>query len=573
MSATTGLFHYSLETSAIIAAFTLFYFLALRKERFFVTNRFFLLFAMTFAMVVPLLNIHYGVGTTAATETGSLLGSSLQQAGSIKDSIIRIDAVVIRESSNTWPFTLRQIPGMLLLAGITIHLGLFAWRFTRLLLMIKKSEKEKDGSFRFVKVPGNTRHIYSFFRFIFIGKDQLKTSGSTAIVEHEKNHAAALHSVDLIITELLIAFQWFNPFVYLLRKAVIENHEFQADHRVVQSQGNKVNYLQTIMRQWMNHHYLTLTSSFSHSLSKTRIQMLTNTKSSNPISKAKLLAVIPLSLVLFFLFACSEQPKEQAPEQEKEAIAFDYVTRKSVGTQIPSSLYHEYHKKLEDKGEQILYELHARFEGNKYPKSAVRLENNTTYGFHLYNYTEGKTNAYIEVRDTSGQYLGNTSENWQGGMKEQSFYVDIPAPTLQTGPYTVAVKDSKNRSNKVVLVITKATSLSPTQKAGSEVYLKPDQMPVYDGHGSLADFRTDVMKNIQYPEEAREKKIDGMVHITFVVNKQGRIEDKEVMNEAHPLLNQAALEALDGLPSWEPGKVDGRPVKTQFTIPVVFKNQ
>lgn|GEM_PF-6421085 len=65
----------------------------------------------------------------------------------------------------------------------------------------------------------------------------------------------------------------------------------------------------------------------------------------------------------------------------------------------------------------------------------------------------------------------------------------------------------KNRANKVVLVITSATSLGTSEDTDKGVYLKPDQMPVYDGLGSLADFRTDVMGNIQYPGEAREKEI------------------------------------------------------------------
>jgi len=564
------LFH-NLESAVCIACFTLFYFIFLRKEHCFGINRLFLLLSMTFAVVIPLLNIQLTGHSTVSTASPGILDASFQQVSSLKENIIPLNPVVIGENSNPLTFSLIHVLSILYLTGLAIHLMLFVWRLIRLLNRIIKSEKIRDGRHCFVIIPESDSQICSFFHFIFIPQKHLNQDEYKPVVDHEKAHATALHSLDLMITEMVIVVQWFNPLAYLLRKAMVENHEFQVDREVVRSQRNKINYLQSILNQWVNHHYFKLTSAFSHSLSKKRILMLTKRKNNPLVSKAKLLAVIPLFMLLFFFFACSENSGNQTMQKEKkEAIAFHQVKQENIGKEIPKSLYESYHQKLGQKGEQILFELYSEFEGKEYPQAIVRMEKNNMYGIHLYNCEKDRTTSYIEITDTGGNSLGTQPDpNWVGWQEEKSFYLDLGM--METAPYQVTIKDSKNRSNKIVLVMTRATSLDTVGRGKNDIYLKPDQMPVYNGNGSLADFREDVMKNIEYPGQAKDENIEGMVYVTFVVNEAGNIEDKQIMTGAHPLLNQAALEGLDDLPGWHPGTAEGKPVKTQFTIPVVFK--
>ena len=562
---------YNLELGACIAAFTLFYHLWLRKEHFFVINRGFLLFAIFFSIITPVMSLSYPDGSTLSAASGTLLDASVHQVSTLKNNIIHMEPVIIGKSTHNHYLSIIQILSFTYLTGLAIHLMLLGWRLTRLLALISKSERIREGKYCFIVVPESDRKSYSFFHYIFIDRHLLDKQEYKPVIDHEKAHACALHSIDLIITELVIALQWFNPFVYLLRKAVIENHEFQVDRQVVRLQQNKVYYLRSLMNQWKNHHYNKLTSAFSQSLLKKRMLMLTKKKTNHLVSKAKLLAVIPLSMLLFSFFACSEKRGDQTMQKtEKEAIAFHHVTQENVGREIPESLYQKYHRKLDRKGEQILFELYSEFEGEEYPSAMVRMEKNSTYGIHLYNYGKDRTTSYIEITDTSGNSLGTQPDpGWVGWLKEKSFYLDLGM--METAPYQVTIKDSKNRSNKVVFVMTRTTSLDTVSQEKKDVYLKPEQMPVYNDNGSLADFREDVMENIEYPGQAKDENIEGMVYITFVVNEAGNIEDKEIMKGTHPLLDKAALEALDGLPGWHPGMVEGKPVKTQFTIPILFR--
>ena len=84
----------------------------------------------------------------------------------------------------------------------------------------------------------------------------------------------------------------------------------------------------------------------------------------------------------------------------------------------------------------------------------------------------------------------------------------------------------------------------------------------------------DLMNTIQYPEEAKEQNIQGKVVVRFQVNTNGTLSNCEVAYSQNPILNEAALKAIENLPGkWEPGEVDGKPVASIMNIPVTFSLQ
>ena len=74
----------------------------------------------------------------------------------------------------------------------------------------------------------------------------------------------------------------------------------------------------------------------------------------------------------------------------------------------------------------------------------------------------------------------------------------------------------------------------------------------------------------KFPPMLREAGIGGVVFVQFNVDEFGHIRDAQVLKEAHPKLNRAALQALDCIPQMEPGTQQGRPVRVTYTIPVRF---
>jgi protein TonB len=78
-------------------------------------------------------------------------------------------------------------------------------------------------------------------------------------------------------------------------------------------------------------------------------------------------------------------------------------------------------------------------------------------------------------------------------------------------------------------------------------------------------------QNIQYPADASEKKISGIVALTFVVNKDGSISDVQIVQEIGGGCGEEAKRVVESMPNWIPGKLRGEPVRVRFTLPIRFK--
>ncbi len=102
-----------------------------------------------------------------------------------------------------------------------------------------------------------------------------------------------------------------------------------------------------------------------------------------------------------------------------------------------------------------------------------------------------------------------------------------------------------------------------------EVFVIVEDMPTFRG-GDLNDYRNYVQTNLKYPEIAQENGISGRVFIQFAVDSKGNVVDATVVRGVDSSLDAEALRVVRNSPKWSPGKQRGRPVKVQFTFPIVF---
>ena len=77
-------------------------------------------------------------------------------------------------------------------------------------------------------------------------------------------------------------------------------------------------------------------------------------------------------------------------------------------------------------------------------------------------------------------------------------------------------------------------------------------------------------KNLRYPLYARQKKIEGKVLVTFIINTDGSVSDIKVAEPVSPTLDQEAIRVMRLMPAWKPGIQDDKPCRTMFAVPVVF---
>lgn len=105
-----------------------------------------------------------------------------------------------------------------------------------------------------------------------------------------------------------------------------------------------------------------------------------------------------------------------------------------------------------------------------------------------------------------------------------------------------------------------------------EIFVTAETMPSFMG-GDLSVFRNWVQKQLNYPPIAQENGIQGKVIIQFVVEKDGRLTNVQVLSTPDRSLSEEAVRVLQLSPRWSPGKQRNQPVRIKYTLPVDFRIQ
>ncbi|MEG0788959.1 MAG: TonB family protein [Alistipes sp.] len=105
-----------------------------------------------------------------------------------------------------------------------------------------------------------------------------------------------------------------------------------------------------------------------------------------------------------------------------------------------------------------------------------------------------------------------------------------------------------------------------------EVFFKSEIMPSFQG-GDLNTFRAWVQSNVKFPQIALENGISGRVTLSFVIEKDGRLTNIQVLQSPDRSLSEAAILQLNKSPKWSPGKQRNQPVRIKYSLPVDFRIQ
>ena len=96
-----------------------------------------------------------------------------------------------------------------------------------------------------------------------------------------------------------------------------------------------------------------------------------------------------------------------------------------------------------------------------------------------------------------------------------------------------------------------------------------ETMPSFRG-GDLNKFRLWVQNKINYPQEAIDKKIEGRVFLTFIIETDGSVSNVTVVKGLDPLIDSVAVKAIKESPRWSPGRQRGQPVRVRYSFPLNF---
>lgn len=103
----------------------------------------------------------------------------------------------------------------------------------------------------------------------------------------------------------------------------------------------------------------------------------------------------------------------------------------------------------------------------------------------------------------------------------------------------------------------------------NKIFMVVEQQPEFEGgYEAMMNF---IRKNMRYPASARRMGIDGTVYVSFVVGKDGTINDVKVLRGISADCDKEAVRVVQMMPPWKPGKQNGKPVFVRFNLPIKFK--
>ena len=284
-----SLFDYMLKVSACYMAAYLFYYLVLSRLTSYKSNRFYLLFTALLAFVIPLLN------PDAFIQPQTISGSSF---------INRIPAFNLATAQEYIPaenaVNIFFITGAIFIAGVAVCLARFIIQFYSFKKITSKASF--INAFFGVKLYQLDMDImpFSFGNAIYVNRQRHSPEELTDIIKHESVHVHQQHTIDVLIAEVVCILNWYNPFAWLMKKAIKQNLEFLADDTVLQEGADKKSY-QYLLLKVTGYSPLRIVSSFKLSSLKQRIYMMNKTRTSKK-HLLKLLLMMPLITFMMFAF-------------------------------------------------------------------------------------------------------------------------------------------------------------------------------------------------------------------------------------------------------------------------------
>ena len=133
----------------------------------------------------------------------------------------------------------------------------------------------------------------------------------------------------------------------------------------------------------------------------------------------------------------------------------------------------------------------------------------------------------------------------------------------------VGIINAEDNANKAQEEFTRVVVDEEEVEEEEEVFLVVEEDPDFPGGlGALSQFIAD---NIKYPELAKQNNITGRVFVSFVVEKDGSVGQVKVLRDIGGGCGAEAVRVVKSMPKWKPGKQRGKPVRTQFNLPVNFE--
>jgi len=306
---------YILKVGIMLMGSLCFYKLFLQKQTFYKLNRFALLACLLLSFLLPVVHIP---SEWSLVKTETPIGNPVSEQRSaiplqshFTQSDAKIEAAPASSSNKPPTITLNQAVNWVVYIywfGVVLFALNFLLQLSTLVYRAYTSPVIRDGRFRLAEVTGNKAPC-SFANTIFINPSLYDWETYSQILLHEKIHVQQRHTVDLLLAELMLIFQFFNPFAWWYRKEVEANLEFLTDENMLKDKGVEPSrYQLSLLKVSAPQYPLPLTTNYNQSLLKKRVMKM-NAKKSNIHTAWKYCFLLPLFLLMMAVF---NEPVAQA---------------------------------------------------------------------------------------------------------------------------------------------------------------------------------------------------------------------------------------------------------------------
>ena len=551
---------YILKASVCLALFYLFYRLLLSKETFHRFNRLALLGLLVLSCAVPFMEV--------TVQESSEMAQPFLALEEMMGMMEVEPAGVLDETPMYFPW--KELLLLLYVGGILFFFIRHLWSLGRMVRLLRTCRKEKVEEGITLYVHREKVAPFSWMKMIVLSEDDLQENGK-AILTHERAHIHNRHSWDLLLAEVCIFFQWFNPAAWLLKQELQNIHEYEADEWVIENGIDAKTYQLLIIKKAVGARLYSIANSFNHSSLKKRITMMIK-KKSNPWARMKYLYVLPLAAVAVAAFA---RPEVSNKLDEISSVKVNDLTS-IVKAEEVKSVEISSDGKLKVSGTVLAADTKAPVLG------ASVIIRGTTNG--TLTDLDGKFVLAGLKKDDVIQVSFVGFQTRSVIVKDESPLTILLDDDVQNLEEMIVVgmgakdgKPAKAENTDVVfdMPLEEAMKAEKQQKDAPEkeevIFQVVEQMPEFPGGMQKAmEF---LGKNIKYPVAAQEAKIEGRVIVQFVVGRDGSVSDAKVMRGVNPELDAEAVRVVSIMPNWIPGKQRGKAVAVKYTMPIMFRLQ
>lgn len=299
---------YLLKVSIGTIILYLFYLVFFSMDSFHTRNRIALLLILILPVFIPLINsFNFLTNTDFTTSSGAIYNIIISET--------QLDTII---SEKVKSVNGNSLLGWIYLSVVIAFLSRGVISISNTLKIIRKGQVYKN-SFPKIIISDSDHQAFSFFPYIVIPKEVFESGDYSDILEHEIVHVQKAHTFDLLLCELFIAFQWFNPFLWLIKRSMILNHEYLADQSSLKSLTNKKLYQYRLLNIPANIRTIPMAHSFTSSIKK-RLVMI-NKKPTRNVASMKALLALPVVAILVLFFSFSSDPSSLNAENQKVTLS------------------------------------------------------------------------------------------------------------------------------------------------------------------------------------------------------------------------------------------------------------